>query len=298
MNKTSLGAGFFYTILAYFIWGILPLYWNLLSAINPLHIAAFRIILSLILISIILFTAKNFAWLRFFKNKREGISLVTAGFLISFNWIIYIWAVNNGQTIEAALGYYINPLISVVLGMWILKEKINFLQIIAFVIAAIGVFLLVFFTGRPPWISLGLAFTFGFYGLIKKTVRFSALESLGIETLAALPLGLLLLAGSFSIGQLSNQQGLAYMMELPWLTLFLLLLCGAVTTLPLYLFGKGVKIIPLSTVGFLQFIAPTLTFLTGIFIFRESFPIYNLVVFGFIWLAMILYIVSLKRYGK
>ncbi|MDR2542177.1 MAG: EamA family transporter RarD, partial [Treponema sp.] len=250
---------------------------------------------SLILVSGILFAGRNFAWLKFLKDKKEGISLIIAGLLVSFNWILYIWAVNNGRTIEAALGYYINPLISVVLGMCILRERINLLQIIAFSMAVIGVVILFVFTGRPPWISLGLALSFGIYGLIKKTVKFSAMESLGIETLTALPVSIILLIGSFGTGQFSNQQGISYLTELPVITLIFLVPCGLVTMLPLYLFAKGVKILPLSTIGFLQFIAPTLTFLTGVFIFKESFLPFNYIVFGFIWLAVILYVVSLKR---
>jgi chloramphenicol-sensitive protein RarD len=294
--RSSFNAGIFYSVLAYFLWGILPLYWKLLSAVNPQHIVGFRILFSLILVSSILFISKNFNWLNFLKNRREGISLIITGLLISFNWVLYIWAVNNGYTIEAALGYYINPLITVVFGLFIFKEKINLLQIIAFVLAIIGVIVLMIFSGTPPWISLGLAISFAIYALLKKNIKFSALESLGAETLSAFPLSLILLTGLFGFGKgFSEQQGLTYLAELPVLTLFLLLLCGLVTMLPLFLFAKGVKLLPLSTIGFIQFLAPTLTFLTGVFIFREPFPPYNFIVFGFIWLAVIIFIVSLKR---
>ena len=294
MNKSSRGAGFFYAISAYFLWGILPLYWKLLLAINPLHIVGFRIIFSLILVGGILLATKNFTWLHFLKDKKQGLYLFLAGLLVSTNWIIYIFAVNNGYTIEAALGYYINPVFSVVLGLVIFKEKINLLQKLAFCLSLIGVIVLMVFTGALPWISLVLAISFSIYGVIKKKVKLSPLESLGGETLTAFPISLLLLTGLFGTN-FPNLQELNYMIELPLITWLLLLLCGIITMLPLYFFAKGVKLLPLSTVGFLQFLAPTLTFLTGVFIFRESFPPHNFIVFGFIWAAVVLYIISLRR---
>ena len=296
MNKPSPGAGVLFAVSAYCLWGILPVYWKLLASINSLHILAFRILFSLLLVGGILLARKNTAWLDFYRDKRKGILLVLAALIITFNWGLYIWAVNQGHTIEAALGYYINPLISVVLGLCFFREKLNLLQMLAFSLAVIGVLILTILTGAPPWISLGLALSFGIYGLLKKTINLSALESLGVETLIASPLGLILLFGSFgSGGSLTVQQNLAYLRELQPPTLFALLFCGLITTVPLYLFARGAKLLPLSTLGFIQFIAPTLTFVTGVFIFRESFPLHNFIVFGFIWSAVILYIVSLRR---
>ena len=291
-----ISTGVLYGIIAYFLWGILPLYWKLLSAIDPFHILAFRIIFSLVLVGFILIINKNFRWLNFFKDKKDGILIISAALVISFNWGLYIWAVNNGHTIEAAMGYYINPLVSVVLGLCVFREKINRLQIVSFSLAVTGVLLQIIFTGSPPWISLGLALSFGIYGLIKKTVKLSALESLGSETLAAFPVSLMLLIGSFGLGgKFPNPEGLLYLREIPVYTLITLCACGIVTALPLFLFAKCVKILPLSTVGFMQFLAPTLTFLTGVFIFHESFSYRNLIVFGFIWTAVVLYVISLRR---
>jgi len=296
MDKTSFSAGTIYGIIAYILWGILPLYWKLLSALDPFHILAFRIIFSLVLVSIILIAGKNFAWIKFFKNKRGCLLIILTALIITFNWGIYIWAVNNGHTIEAAMGYYINPLLSIVLGLCVFKEKINRLQIISFSLAVIGVVIQIIFTGSPPWISLALALSFGIYGLLKKTIKLSALESLGSETLAAFPVSLIFLIGSFGAGgKFPDLEGLSYIKDLPAFTLLMLSVCGIITVLPLYLFAKSVKILPLSTVGFLQFLAPTLTFLTGVFIFRESFSFHSLIVFGFIWAAVALYIISLKR---
>jgi chloramphenicol-sensitive protein RarD len=291
-----MGAGVIYAVLAYFLWGILPLYWKLLDAVTPLHILGFRIIFSLLLVCSILFTRKNFSWLHIFRNKKEGLLLVLAALTISFNWGLFIWAVNMGHNIEMALGYYINPLISVVLGLCVFREKISLLQTVAFLLAVTGVVILTVFTGSLPWISLGLALSFGLYGLLKKAVKLPALESLGSETLIASPLSLILLTCSFGTGGgFFHPQGLLYLKELPAFTLILILFCGILTTLPLYLFAKGVKLLPLSTFGFLQFLAPTLNLITGVFIFRESFPPHDFIVFGFIWSAVILYIVSLIK---
>jgi len=290
MDK-SVGKGVFFAAVSYILWGIFPLYWKLLAAVDPLHILSLRILLSLVLVGIILFARKNFTWLGFFKDRRKGLLLILAALAVTANWGLYIWAINSGHTLAASLGYYINPLISIVLGLCVFREKLKPLQWIAFFLAMTGVLIQTIFTGALPWISLGLALTFALYGLLKKTVGLSPLESLGAETLIASPLGLLLLFGP---GLSRINPGIAYLADLPVHTLLVLLLCGAVTTLPLYLFAKGVKLLPLSTLGFIQFITPTMNFFEGAFLFGESFPPYNLIVFGCIWLAVILYIVSLR----
>ncbi|MCL2213938.1 MAG: EamA family transporter RarD [Treponema sp.] len=296
MNKTSFNAGVLYGMIAYILWGILPLYWKLLSVINPFHVLAFRILLSLILVGCILIIKKNYTWLNFLKDKKDGLLVILAALIISFNWGLYIRAVNYGHTIEAAMGYYINPLISVVLGLCVFREKINRLQAVSFALAVTGVLLQIIFTGSPPWISLGLALSFGIYGLIKKTIKLSALESLGSETLAASPVSLILLIGAF--GKFPNPEGLMYLKDIPVSTTVILSFCGLITALPLFLFAKCVKILPLSTVGFMQFLAPTLTFLTGVFVFKEAFSYYSLIVFGFIWAAVVLYVISLRHVSK
>ena len=289
--------GVLYAASSYFVWGLLPLYWRLISRINSMHILAFRILFSLLLISCILFVQKNTSWLGFYKDRRKCLLLVLAGFSVCISWGLYIWAVNRGHTIEAALGYYITPLISIVLGMCFFSEKLKFLQVIAFALAFAGVLILTILTGSPPWISLGLAFSFAFYGLLKKKIAMPALESLAVETLVVSPLGLLLLFTSLGTNLdngYPNPGNISYLAGLPLHVLILALLAGAATTLPLYLFSKGANLLPLSTLGFVQFISPTLTFMTGVFIFKESFPLRNFIVFGFIWSAVILYIISLR----
>ena len=288
---SNFGKGVFFAVSAYLVWGFLPIYWRLLSAINPIHILGFRIIFSLLSVGLVLLIAGNRSWLKFYKNKKTRTGMITASILVTFNWGLYIWAVTGGYTIEAALGYYINPLFSIAMGIIILKEKLRLMQIVSFSLAFIGVLILTILTGRLPWISLCLAITFAIYGFIKKTVNLSALESLGVETLLASPIGLFLLFIVFEGGQ--NVQN--YITVLPISTIVILILSGVATSLPLYLFAKGARMLPLSTMGFIQFISPTLTFLTGLLIFRESFPVQNFIAFGFIWAAAIIYIASLKR---
>ena len=305
MSGANLGRGFLYAILAYVLWGILPLYWKLLADISPLHILAFRILLSLALTAIILLAKKNSAWLAVFREpKKAGIMVLTA-LVICCNWGLYIWAVNNGHTIEASLGYYINPLLSIILGLIFFRERLLPLQWAAVAIAFTGVLILTVLSGSLPLISLLLALTFGFYGLLKKMLGLAALESLGAETLTSAPVGIILLCFSFagagnnpSIPGFTGFRGLAYLADLPLQTLVLLSLAGLMTTLPLYFFAHGTKLLPLSALGFTQFINPTMQFVLGLFVFGETFPPRYFVTFGFIWTAVILYIVSLKPVTK
>jgi len=295
MEKSTFAKGIFFAIFAYLLWGILPIYWKILSGINSMHILGFRIILSLLLVGCVLLANKNTSWLKFYKDRRKGIIIILAGLTITFSWGLYIWAVNGGHTIESAIGYYINPLLSIVLGMIFFREKLKILQLLAFIVALIGVLILTILTGSPPWISLGVALSFAFYGLLKKTVHLTALESLGVETLVASPIGILLFLIPFGTNRsFPDPHSLAYILELPLKTLLFLPLCGLLTSFPLYLFAKSAKILPLSTLGFVQFLSPTLSFITAYFIFGESFPIQNFLALGCIWIAVILYTVSLK----
>ena len=295
MEKSTFAKGVFFAVFAYLLWGFLPIYWKILDEINSLHILGFRIILSLLLVGCLLLASKNTSWLKFYKDRRKAIIIVLAGLTITFNWGLYIFAVNGGHTIESAIGYYINPLLSIVLGMVFFREKLKILQLLAFIIAIAGVLILTVLTGRLPWVSLGLAFSFAFYGLLKKTVHLTALESLGVETLVACPIGILLLLIPFGTNRsFPDPHSLAYILELPLKPLLFLPLCGLVTSFPLYLFANGAKMIPLSTLGFVQFLSPTLSFITGYFIFGESFPVHNFLALGCIWIAVILYTVSLK----
>jgi len=304
MNKNSSGKGVLFALLAYSSWGILPLYWRLLSPVDPLHILAFRLVLSLVLVAAILMTQKNFLWLAVFKEAKKAGYLVLTAIILCFNWGIYIWAVNRGHTLDASLGYYINPLVSVILGLFFYRERLNPLQWAAVAIALAGVTILTLLSGSLPWISLSLAFTFGFYGLLKKKNSFSsALESLGAEMLASIPISLFLFFFSFKntgspLPFFSGLQGLTYLKSLPSAIWIALCFIGAASALPLYFFAKSAKLLPLSTLGFIQFIQPTLQFIMGLLIFGEAFPPHHLAAFTFIWIAVILYVVSLRTAPK
>jgi chloramphenicol-sensitive protein RarD len=297
MNKT-LGKGIIFASLSFFMWGVFPLYWKFLIAVDSLHILAFRILLSLVLVGTILLANKNTAWLAVFKEPKKAAVLIPTALLICCNWGLYIWAVNRGHTLEASLGYYINPLVSIVLGLVFFRERLRPLQWVAAAIALAGVLIVTVASGSLPWVALGLALTFGFYGLLKKKLALSALESLGAETLASAPIGIALLLFTFAgtdTFNFSGWQGLGYLARLSPKILAPLALTGLVTVLPLYCFAHGAKMLPLSTLGFTQFINPTLQFALGLFVFKENFPIYNFVAFIFIWTAVVFYIVSLVK---
>jgi chloramphenicol-sensitive protein RarD len=219
--------------------------------------------------------------------------MIGASLLISFNWWLYIWAIDAGQVVETALGYYINPLISVVLGLVFLKEKLTRAQTVAFVLAAAGVVVMALGVGRVPFIALGLALSFGFYGLMKKQAPVGALASLQIETLFSLPLALVLLWISGSGGVFGSANP-------PWWQVTLLIVAGPVTALPLWLFGSGARLIPLARIGFLQYISPTINLGLGLFVFHESFGPWQAGAFACIWSALALYTFDLirRRPGK
>jgi chloramphenicol-sensitive protein RarD len=287
MDHSSSGRDVFWTVLAYVLWGILPLYWKLLAAVQPMHILSFRIIFSLLFVGIILLLRRDRAALALFTVPRTCVAVIFAALAITVNWGLYIWAVNTGHAIEASLGYYINPLISVALGLVFFRERLSVLQWAAFGMAAAGVAVMTILTGVFPWVSLGLALSFGIYSLIKKKIAASSLESLGAETLAALPIAILiLLYPPHGLGDLSG-------LSVPlWAGI---VFCGVVTVFPLYCFSRGVKLLPLSAVGFIQFINPTFVLILGVFVFGEKFPVHNIAAFAFIWAAVILYSVSLLK---
>jgi chloramphenicol-sensitive protein RarD len=288
---TNVRKGAVLALAAYLLWGIFPSYWKLLLPIHPLHILAARIIFSLLFVGVILLAKKNTAWLAHFKDAKKRLRIFVSAILVTVNWGVYIIAVNSGHTIESSLGYYINPLISIMLGLIIFHEKLKPLQWGAFALASAGVALLTVFTGHFPFIALALSLSFAFYGLAKKTLSFDALEALAAETLASIPFAAALL---FVPGM-----ELSYLGAQPWYLFVFLLLAGPVTALPLILFAKGARLIPLSTLGFIQFVNPTLQFLSGVLLFGESFPLRNLICFAFIWVAAILYCLSFikKREG-
>jgi chloramphenicol-sensitive protein RarD len=282
MRDSVKGASF--ALLAYLFWGLFPSFWKLLSSVAPTDILAARIVFSCLCTTLLLLFRKNTAWLSLFREKRNLPRILISAVLAAINWGVYIFAVNTGRTVESSLGYFINPLVSIALGLLLFHEKLTAARWAAFVIAAIGVVLLTIFTGVFPIIALTLAFSFAFYGVAKKTLRYNALEALAAETLVSIPIACALVFFSHS--------GLSRFADFSPAVIMLLILAGPVTVLPLVFFAKGARLIPLSTLGFIQFINPILQFISGVFIFHEAFPRVNYIAFGFIWTAAALYCLS------
>lgn len=278
---------------AYALWGVLPVYWKLVSSVPSEEILAHRIVWSFFFMVLILFTTRKLR--SFFDEFRAvvsipkkflGIAMCSA--LISVNWLTYIWAVNNGHVIETSLGYYINPLLSVLLGIIVLKEKLNLWQVISFLLAATGVLNMTLNFGAVPWIALLLAATFGLYGLFKKLVNIGAITGITSETLMITPLASIYLSyihkgGSGSIDFASP------------VVSGLLIGAGVVTAVPLILFASGANRLPLSIVGFFQYIAPTIALFLGIFLFHEPFTPVHFASFAMIWLALTIFSLAKTR---
>jgi len=278
-NKTR---GLFSAIAAFLIWGFLPLYWKLLKVVPAFEILIHRIIWSTIfLFIIILFQKRVKEFLSAFKLKNLKISILS-GLFVGGNWLLYIWAVNNNYVIESSLGYYINPLISVLIGKIFFKETLARTQIAAILIATFGVLILTFGYGRFPWIAVTLSLSFAIYGALRKISNLGPIMGLQVETiLLVIPAGLYFL-------YLSNNNNNNFLILNTYYK-FLIIGAGIVTSTPLLLFAQAVRNINLSTVGMLQYIGPTINFLLGVFIFKEEFSIYHLFAFILIWTAVALF---------
>lgn len=279
---------------AYFLWGILPAYWKLIDGAGAEEVLAQRIIWSFVFMLIIILITKNTVHLindikQLFAKPIKLLTIIAASLLITLNWYIFIWAVEHGHVVQSSLGYYINPLISVLLGIVFLKEKLSMWQMVSFITALIGVVLMTVQTGTFPWISLGLALTFGLYGLLKKTVRLRAMTGLTIETFIVTPVALLYLAF------FDAHADRLFSFSDPTLTL-LLIGAGVVTAVPLLLFAAGANRISLTMVGFFQYIAPTLMLILGTLFYHEPFDRHNLLSFILIWLSLILYAFSRSKW--
>ena len=278
--------GIWYSTLAYTAWGILPLYWKLLQAVPALEILAHRIIWSFIFVGcIVIVTGSWQTMISVLQDKKNLFYLFLCGFLISLNWFTYIWAVNSDRVIEASMGYYINPLVVVLLGVVILKEKLTRWQAVAILLAATGVFILTVQYGQVPWVALILAGTFALYGLSKKLIKVDSLTGLALETAAVTPLALIYIVSQQS-------QGFGAIGRVPLHTTLILVGAGVATATPLLWFAKGAKRIKFTILGFLQYIAPTISLLLGIFIFKENFSRTHFISFSFIWAGLLIFIVS------
>lgn len=277
---------------SYVLWGTLPLYWKLLDSVSPEVVLAQRIVWALVFTTtLVLFLRLGAEVKSLFADRNKTIRMVGAALLISFNWWLYIWAINTGHVVETALGYYINPLISVLLGVFFLKERLTKAQKVAFTLAGVGVVVMALGVGRVPYIALGLALSFGFYGLLKKQASVSALASLQVETLFSLPLALGLLAWTSPGAPFGSASPSV-------LIVVLLVVAGPVTAIPLWLFGAGARLIPLSRIGFLQYISPTINLGLGLFVFHEGFGVWQAGAFACIWSALALYTYDTLRRAR
>lgn len=283
--------GIVYTTIAFFVWGMLPFYWKALGSVPAFEILAHRILWSFVFITIVLAVRRSTRFKELLKDPMTRKKLVITSALIGLNWVTYVYAVNSEHLVEASMGYYINPLLSVCLGIIVLKERLNFLQVIAFLLACAGVLYVTIDYGRFPWIAVLLACAFALYGLFKKTTKVESLPGLMIETMMLSPVALAIVFYQMLIGR-----GALFSVSLR-IDLFLIF-AGVVTVLPLYWFAQGAKRIPLSSVGFLQYIAPTLMLLIGVFVYNETFTQTHLVSFGFIWVALALYSLTLVRTSR
>lgn len=275
--------GIWYAVTAYTLWGFLPIYWKLIQAVPSLQILMHRMVWSLLFLLIILAYKKNWGWIHAAVRDKKTMTLYTgAALFLSVNWGVYIWAVNAGYIVETSLGYFINPLVSVFFGTLFFGEKLRLWQWASIGIAAFGVVYLAVDYGRLPWIALVLAFSFAIYGVLKKQAPLGSFEGLTLETAVLfLPaLGYLIYVqaiGTGAIGQVSTTEHI------------LLALTGIATATPLIFFSAAAPRIPLSTIGILQYMAPTIQFIIGIFIYNETFTFSRFIGFAIIWFALAIF---------
>jgi chloramphenicol-sensitive protein RarD len=278
MNKK----GMLYGVAAYSLWGFFPIYWKWLHHVPALQLLGHRIGWSFILLMLIILVTEQWTDFRSALNGRTFRVYFIAAILIGVNWLTYVWAVNAGFIVETSLGYFINPLLSMLMGVVFLRERLRPAQWIPVGLAAVGVFYLTFVYGRLPWIALLLAFSFGTYGLVKKLAPLGSLYGLTLET------GILFLPALAYLSAVEVNRTGAFLHE-GAITDALLVGAGVVTTIPLLMFASAAKRIPLTMIGILQYIAPTLQFLLGVFLYKEPFDRAHFIGFGIVWVALIIF---------
>jgi chloramphenicol-sensitive protein RarD len=284
--------GVIYAVSAFLIWGISPIYWKALRSVPAFEIILHRIVWSFfLLVPLIIIMRRWQEFIAVFKNLRTLLILLFTALIVGGNWLLYIWAVNSDHLLQASLGYYINPLVNVVLGMVFLKERLRPPQILAVVLATAGVLYLTLYYGEFPWIALTLAVSFGLYGLIRKVAPVSSLVGLTVETLLLSVPALVYLYYLDRLGQ-----GSIFRVSLK---LDLMLMgCSVVTALPLLFFTLGARRLYLSTMGLLQYIAPSCMFVLAVFLFREPFASAQVLTFILIWTALAIYSTDSVRYYR
>jgi chloramphenicol-sensitive protein RarD len=277
---------------AYSLWGLFPLYFPLLEPAGGLEIVAHRVLWSLAFIGLLLTVTRHWSQVRaLVADRRRLLVLAGAAFLIAVNWLVFVYGVNSGQVVETSLGYFINPLVSVLLGVVVFSERLRPLQWVAVGIAAVAVTVLTIDYGRPPWIALTLAVTFGLYGVMKKLVRVEAAPGLFVETaLVAIPAGIVLaVLHSHGDGTFGNA-GTGHTL--------LLMSSGVATAIPLLLFAAAARRIPLSTVGLLQYVTPLMQLAIGVFVYDEPMPPARLAGFVIVWVALAVFTADSLRHAR
>ncbi|MBR3690149.1 MAG: EamA family transporter RarD [Eggerthellaceae bacterium] len=273
-------------LFCYLFWGLAPIYWKWLDAVDPLEVIGQRIIWCFVLMVLICLILR-IDFIGILKNKRALKYLGVAAVLISINWGVYIYAVATDRIVHTAMGYYTNPLVSILFGVVFFKERLSKLQLGAVLLCAIGVLFFLYDYGELPWISLVLAFSFGMYGAVKKRGGYPAIPALAVESTLALPLALMAVGASIYLtgshaflGDTSSVQG--------WTTTALIIGAGAITAIPLVLFAKAANSIPLTMLGFIQYVSPTIALLLGVFAYGEPFTTAHAVCYGCIWAGLAL----------
>ena len=279
--------GMLYAFVAYTIWGVFPLFWTLLDHVGSLEILLGRVIWSFVFTTFFILLVRQHKQLvadllYLWKNKRQFFSLMAASLFISINWYTYIWAVTHERVLEASMGYYINPIISVVFGMIFFKEKLSRSTIAALAVAMLGVLVMALNYGQLPWSSLVLALTFAIYGVLKKRIVLDATRGLAIETLFIVPFALIYYIHLYRSGSMQ-------FLHEGWQTDLLMMVSGILTAIPLILFAMGARRIPMYLLGFIQYVSPTIGFILGVFVYKEPFTQVELIAFGCIWTAIAIF---------
>lgn len=271
---------------AYVLWGLLPVYWKQLQGVPALQTLSHRIVWALAFTCILLTLRRDWSWLRpALRSRKTVLIFIASAIALSINWLTYIWAVNAGYVVEASLGYFMTPLLNVALGVILFKERMRAGQWLAIVIAGAAVLYLAVVYGHFPWIGLTLSVSFALYGVLRKQAPLPSLQGLTLETMfAALPALLYLTA-------MQVAGGAAFINDGVWITV-LLVMAGAITAVPLIMFAAGVRLIPLTTLGILQFISPTIQFLLGVLVYHEPFNLQRLAGFSLVWVALIVFTVE------
>ncbi|OOS26552.1 EamA family transporter [Moraxella porci DSM 25326] len=280
--------GIITALVAFLLWGNFPLYFKELSHYDAIEVIVHRVVWTFVLLLIVLMLSRRTAWLGVIRHQPKwlGITFIAA-LLIGTNWLTYVWAVTHNQVLEASLGYFINPLMGVALSLVFLKEKLRSLQKIAVLLAAIAVGIQVVWLGGLPWVSLLLALSFSVYGIIQRQTPFDAIDGLFLETALLLPLCLLWL----------SQAGVASSSLDLWLSsdIWLLMLSGPITLIPLLLYNKSTKMVSFTLLSFMGYLTPSIVFLLAVFLYKEPFSLQNIIVFGLIWTALAIFSIDILK---